>query len=46
VVSVSKGGKSYAGTVPQSETPEDEVKITWRRVVYTMKDKKLSKKVL
>jgi stage V sporulation protein R len=46
VVSVSKGGKSYAGTVPQSETPEDEVKIAWRRVVYTMKDKKLSKKVL
>ncbi|MBD3419435.1 MAG: SpoVR family protein [Chitinivibrionales bacterium] len=46
VVSVSPGGKSVGGQIPPVERPDDEPKITWRRVEYTMKNRKLSKKEL
>jgi stage V sporulation protein R len=46
VVSVSSGGKSYTGTMPPPEKPGEEPKITWRRVRYRMKNRKLTKKEL
>ncbi|MFP4418651.1 MAG: SpoVR family protein [Chitinispirillaceae bacterium] len=42
VVSVNKG-KSVIGPAPAAERPEDKPEISWRRVLYTMRDKKLSK---
>ena len=45
VVSVSQGGRKYGGSVP-AEKPGDHHEIKWRRVVYTMKDRALSKKEL
>jgi stage V sporulation protein R len=46
VVSVSSGGRSYTGTMPPPERPGEEPKITWRRVRYKMRNRKLSKKEL
>lgn len=44
VVSVSQNGKKYGGSVP--EKPGDKHEIRWRRVLYTMKDRQLTKKEL
>jgi len=46
VVSVTRNGRSYSGSVPKTEKAGDEPTINWHRVVYTMKDKKLTKKEL
>jgi stage V sporulation protein R len=44
IVAVSQNGKKYGGTVP--EKPGEKQKIEWKRVVYTMQDRKLTKKEL
>ncbi len=46
VVSVSPGGQARNGPAPAHERDEDNLKIEWRRVLYTMKDRKLSKRSL
>ncbi len=44
VVSISSAGKTYTGKIPASERGEEKPEIKWRRVVYTMENRKLSKK--
>jgi len=41
----SPGGRTYRGSRPQSEESED-LELSWRRVVYTMRDRKLTKATL
>ncbi|MBD3241178.1 MAG: SpoVR family protein [Chitinivibrionales bacterium] len=40
------GGRVYHGTQPQAETNREELELSWRRVLYTMKDRKLTRKNL
>jgi stage V sporulation protein R len=45
VVVDSQGAKKYGG-VSMTEKQDDKQEISWQRVQYTMKDRKLSKKIL
>lgn len=44
VVSVSAKGTAYRGNPPRSEKDEAKPEIKWKRVLYTMENRKLSKK--
>ncbi|CAN2048585.1 stage V sporulation protein R [Candidatus Magnetomoraceae bacterium gMMP-1] len=45
-VSASKQPQPFAGFLPPMEIEEEKPEIIWRRVIYTMRDKKLAKRTI
>lgn len=42
----ARGGREYPGARPPDEENQDELQLTWRKVIYTMRDRTLSKQTM
>jgi stage V sporulation protein R len=42
----ARGGREYPGSRPPDEEDQDELQLAWRKVIYTMRDRTLSKQTV